>query len=474
MLTGSEKDLYAPFWLCWHRHLYIVKPLVIDWMFGQMKAIKAIKEHEDMEVSAVPAEQRRTVQSKAFVALQHRNFRLFWTGQLISLIGTWMDSTGQAWLVLHLTGSALALGIVGALQFLPILCLTLFGGVLADRLPKRRVLVFTQSFLALQAATLCILVFTGKIQIWHLYILAILFGLTNALDMPTRQSFVVEMAGRESLPNAIALNSSAFNMSRIVGPGIAGLIIAQFGEGPLFLLNAVSFIPVIIGLLMINVHELYGQPGQEKMASVGTLRSLREGLVYVKQTPAVLLIVVVIGLVSLFGINFNVVLPLIATDALHVGAEGFGFISSTFGVGSLIAALWLAWGNKTPSMSRLLIFAVLFSIALGLFGFSHWYPLSLVLIAATGFMQISFSALANTTLQTVTPDYLRGRVMSVYMLVFNGTTPIGNLFIGALANSVGISVAVVAGASLSLVAAVAGWIRRAPAIEDMEQTLYMG
>jgi MFS family permease len=384
-----------------------------------------------------------------------------------------MDSTGQSWLVLHLTGNALALGLVGALQFLPILFLTLFGGVLADRLPKKRVLVFTQSFLALQAATLCILVFTGKIQIWHIYILAILFGLTNALDMPTRQSFVMEMVGREALPNAIALNSSAFNMSRIVGPGIAGLIIAQLGEGPLFLVNALSFIPVIIGLLMINVSELYGKPHQEEAASSSTMQSLREGLVYVKRTPAVLLIVVVIGLVSLFGINFNVVLPLVATDALHMGSEGFGFISSAFGVGSLIAALWLAWGSKSPSLSRMLIFAVLFSIILGLFGFSHWYPLSLVLIAATGFMQISFSALANTTLQTVTPDHLRGRVMSVYMLVFNGTTPIGNLFIGGLANSVGISVAVMVSAGLSLVAAVAGWIRRAPAVEDMERTIYV-
>lgn len=426
-----------------------------------------------MEVSAVSAEQRRTGRSKAFIALQHRNFRLFWIGQLISLIGTWMDSTGQSWLVLHLTGNALALGLVGALQFLPILFLTLFGGVLADRLPKKRVLVFTQSFLALQAATLCILVFTGKIQIWHIYILAILFGLTNSLDMPTRQSFVVEMVGREALPNAIALNSSAFNMSRIVGPGIAGLIIAQLGEGPLFLVNALSFIPVIIGLLMINVNELYGKPHQEEVAPSSTMQSLREGLVYVKQTPAILLIVVVIGLVSLFGINFNVVLPLVATDALHMGSEGFGFISSAFGVGSLIAALWLAWGNKKPSLNRMLIFAVLFSIVLGLFGFSHWYPLSLVLIAATGYMQISFSALANTTLQTVTPDHLRGRVMSVYMLVFNGTTPIGNLFIGGLANSVGISVSVMVCAALSLVAAVAGWMRRAPAVEDMERTIYV-
>ncbi len=424
-----------------------------------------------MGVSAVIAGQSK--KKHAFIALQQRNFRLFWTGQLISLIGTWMDSTGQAWLVLHLTGSALDLGIVGALQFLPVLCLTLLGGVLADRFPKRRVLVFTQTFLALQAATLCLLVFTGRIEVWHIYILALFYGLTNALDMPTRQAFVGEMAGRESLPNAVALNSSAFNMSRMVGPGIAGLIIAQFGEGPLFFVNALSFIPVIIGLLMINTKELYIRHRAAEATATGTMRSLRDGLVYVRRTPAVFLIIVVVGLVSLFGINFNVVLPLVATQALHMGSEGFGFISSAFGFGALVAALYLAWGNRRPNLSRMLIFAMLFSIALGLFGLSHWYPLSLLLAALTGFMLISFVALANTTLQTVAPDALRGRVMGVYMLVFNGSTPIGNLFIGGLANSVGISIALASGAILSLVAAIVAWFHRASAVEDMEHTTFI-
>src|SRR5216684_143232 len=194
---------------------------------------------------------------RAFLALRHRNYRLFWFGQMISLIGTWMQSIGQAWLVLELTHSAWLLGVVGALQFLPVMLLSLFGGVLADRLPKRKVLLFTQSFAALQATVLWVLLATGEVQLWHVLVLATLLGLTNSLDMPTRQAFVVEMVGREDLPNAIALNSSLFNMARILGPGLGGLLIAWLGVAPLFLLNAISFLPVIAGLFMIRDKELF-------------------------------------------------------------------------------------------------------------------------------------------------------------------------------------------------------------------------
>src|SRR3989449_4184259 len=196
---------------------------------------------------------------RTFVALRHRNFRLFWFGQLISLTGTWMQSIGQAWLILELTHSAWLLGVLGALQFLPVMLLSLFGGVLADRLPKRKVLLFTQSFAMLQAVLIWALVASGQVHIWHVLVLAALLGLTNSLDMPTRQAFVVEMVGREDLPNAIALNSSLFNMARIVGPGIGGLIIAWAGVAPLFLLNAISFIPVIIGLALIDLRGLYAR-----------------------------------------------------------------------------------------------------------------------------------------------------------------------------------------------------------------------
>ncbi|HEY7416948.1 MAG TPA: MFS transporter [Ktedonobacteraceae bacterium] len=406
---------------------------------------------------------------RTFSALQSRNFRLFWTGQLISLIGTWMDSTGQSWLVLQLTHSALALAVTGALQFLPILLFSLFGGVLADRLPKKRMLLFTQSFIALQALALFLLVATHTVQIWHLYILATLLGLTNAVDMPTRQAFVVEMVGSDTLPNAVALNSSIFNMARIVGPGIAGIIIAQLGEAPLFLLNAISFVPVLIGLALINSKQLHRQPHISDQPKIGTIQSLGQGLAYVWKTPAVLLIIAVIGAVSLFGINFNVALPLVATELLHTDAEGFGIISSALGLGALLSALWLAAGTRRPSLIQMLIACNAFSILLGLFALSRWYPLSIALIAATGFAQIAFTAVANTTLQTVTPDHLRGRIMSVYMLVLNGSTPMGNLFIGVLAHGFGISIAILTGAILSWMAAILGWIKRAPALKSAKQ-----
>jgi MFS family permease len=411
---------------------------------------------------------------RTFIALRHRNFRLFWFGQLISLIGTWMQSIGQAWLVLELTHSAWLLGVVGALQFLPVMLLSLFGGVLADRLPKRKVLLFTQSSAMLQATILWILVATGHVQIWEVLVLASLLGLTNSIDMPTRQAFVVEMVGREDLPNAIALNSSLFNMARVVGPGLGGLIIAWFGIAPLFLLNSISFIAVIIGLALIKMNELHAQA--KRLTSKGeapkqsTMQSLREGLAYVVRTPSVLLVIAVIGVISLFGINFNVILPLFATDVLHAGAVGFGFLSASFGLGSLFSALWLAWGNRRPSVQHLLLAALAFSILEIFFALSHLYVLSLILIAAVGFAMIVFSATSNTALQTVTPDHLRGRVMSVYMVVFAGSVPLGNLFTGGLAHLYGAPIALLIGAGLSLVAAIVCWILRSPAEKNLAET----
>ncbi len=410
---------------------------------------------------------------RTFIALRHRNFRLFWFGQLISLIGTWMQSIGQAWLVLQLTHSAWLLGVVGALQFLPVMLFSLFGGVLADRFPKRGVLLFTQSFAMLQAAVLWILVASGKVQIWEVLVLASLLGLTNSVDMPTRQAFVVEMVGREDLPNAIALNSSVFNMARVVGPGLGGLIIAILGIAPLFLLNAISFVPVIVGLALIRINELHALPKQAitrgETSKQSTLQSLREGLEYVLHTPSVLLIIAVVGIISLFGINFNVILPLFATDVLNSGAMGFGFLSAAFGLGSLISALWLAWGNRKPSVQYLLIAAMAFCILEILFALSHLYMISLILIAAVGFTMIAFSANSNTALQTVTPDHLRGRVMSVYMVVFAGSVPLGNLFTGGLAHFYGASISLLVGACLSLVAAVVGWILRSPAEKSLAE-----
>jgi MFS family permease len=285
---------------------------------------------------------------RALTSLRQRNYRLFASGQMISLIGSRMQSIGQAWLVLELTHSAWHLGLLGALQALPILLFSIFGGVFADRWPKRGVLLLTQTAAMIQALVLWVLIATGTVQPWHLYVLAMLLGVTNSLYMPTRQAFVVEMVGREDLPNAIALNSSLGNLARIVGPGIAGIIIAASSVTMLFLLNALSFLPVLLGLALIKSGELHARAHQRGSMGVrlNTWQSLREGVDYVCNAPAVLLVILVVGLVLLFGSNFNVVLPLFATDVLRVGARGFGFLSAASGVGALLSALWLAWGNQ--------------------------------------------------------------------------------------------------------------------------------
>lgn len=428
--------------------------------------------HDSQELKAVRLDTQQEAHEwpRAIISLRHRNFRLFWCTQLISLMGTWMQSIGQSWLVLELTHSAWLLGVVGALQFLPILIFGLFGGLLADKLPKRKVLVWTQAASAVQAVIIWLLVMSGQVQLWHVLVLALILGITNAIDMPTRQSFVVEMVGREDLANAIALNSSSFNMARIVGPSIGGIMIARLGEAPLFLINALSFIPVITGLLLINSQQLHAQVQKQLDGTKqGTLQGLREGLGYVRYMPAVFLIIVTVGVISLFGINFNVVLPLFASDVLQAGPNGYGFISAAFGMGALLAAIWLAWRNASPSIQHIVVFGLLFAIFEALFALSHWYALSLLLIACVGFTMISFAAMANTTLQTVTPNKLRGRIMSVYLLVFNGSTPIGNLFTGAMANWVGTSLSLFVGALISLIAAIGGWIYRKPAEQSIKE-----
>jgi MFS family permease len=405
---------------------------------------------------------------RAFTSLRHRNFRLYWFGQMISLIGSWMQSIGQVWLVLSLTHSGWQLGVVGALQSLPVLLFSIFGGVFADRLPKRRVLLLTQSAAMAQALLLWALIATSTIQLWHLYVLAMLLGLTNSLDKPTRQAFVVEMVGRLDLPNAVALNSSLFTLARIVGPGMAGIIIAASGVTMLFLLNALSFLAVLVGLALIKSHELHAQVLQRTnaLARQNAWQSLREGVAYCWKTPTVLLVILVVGLVLLFGSNFNVVLPLFATDVLHVGARGFGFLSAAIGVGSLCSALWLAWSNQQPTIRRVLIGTLVFSVLEAVFALSYIYLLSVVLIASVGFAETAFAQLAITTLQTVAPDHLRGRIISVYVLFFDGSLPLGYLLMGWLSGLCGASIALLIGALLSLLVAGAGWLWRQAATRN--------
>src|SRR5258708_11602299 len=375
----------------------------------------------------LPPQQPKKGLRRAFTSLRQRNFRLFWFGQMISLMGTSMQIIGQAWLVLELTHSAWQLGLVGALQSLPVLLFSIFGGVFADRWPKRRVLLVTQSAAMIQALLLWALIATGTIQLWHIYVLAMLLGLTNSLYLPAGQAFVVEMVGREDLPNAVALNSSLSSLARIIGPGLGGIIIAASGVTMLFLLNALSFLAVIIGLALIKSHELHAQVLKHTNAGERqkTWQSLREGVDYIWKTPSILLVILVVGLVLLFGSNFNVVLPLFATTVLNVGATGLGFLSAAIGIGALLSGLWLAWGNQEPTIRHVLICTLVFGLLETIFAVSHIYLLSLVLIMSIGFAETTFAALAITILQTVAPDHLRGRIMSVYVLFFDGSVPLG-------------------------------------------------
>lgn len=405
---------------------------------------------------------------RAFSSLRQRNFRLYWFGQLISLLGTYMQMIGQVWLVLILTHSAWQLGVVGALQALPILLFSLIGGVFADRWPKRRILLVTQSASMIQAFLLWTLIATHTIHLWHVYVLALLLGLTNSLGRPASRSFLAELVGREDLPNAVALNSSVSNLTRIVGPGIGGIIIAASGVTALFLLNAISFLAVLAGLLLINSRELHAQVQHHAntLARQNTWHRLREGVDYVRQTPAVMLVLLVVGLVLLFGSNFNVVLPLFATTVLHSGPRGFGFLSAATGIGALLGSLWLAWINQQPTIRRVLIGALIFAVLEAVFAVSQNYVVSLVLIASVGFAEIAFAELASTALQTVAPNHLRGRVMSVQVLFFDGSLPLGYLLMGWLAGLFGPSPALLIGALLCLLVVGAGWLWRKSAEPD--------
>lgn len=384
--------------------------------------------------------------TRGFSALEIRNYRLFWIGQLISLTGTWMQTTAQAWLVIELTRSPFALGFVTTLQFLPIMLLSLVGGVITDRLPKRRLLTITQTLALVQAVVFGTLVAFGVIQLWQIYLLALIQGTINAIDNPSRQAFVPELTGREHLVNAVALNSMLFNGARIIGPALAGLVIARIGIAPTLYLNALSFVAVIAGLLMMDPSQFWAAPQR----TTGPVRKrLAEGLTYVWRTPDVLLIMIVVAAIGTFGYNFSVVLPLLAGFVLHTSATGFGGLSAFLGIGSLAAALATAFARKvTPR--RLLIGSACFSLLLGAVAFSTNFVLSAALLMALGFAGIMFSTTANTLLQLMVPDALRGRVMSLYILLFAGSTPIGGFLIGTFSNIIGVSWTLFASAALCL------------------------
>ena len=400
---------------------------------------------------------RRFLRSEAMSAFRHRNYRLFFGGQLISLVGTWMQQVAQAWLVLELTHDPIWLGIVAAAQFLPVVVLGLFAGVAADALPKRRVLVWTQVAMMVLAAILAALVIAGIVEVWMILLLALLLGVANAIDMPVRQAFSIELVGREDIGNAVALNSAMFNGARVVGPALAGLAIAAFGVGPAFAINALSFLAVIVGLQMMDEDALHLPPRIARPDSArAVMRNLKEGLHYVRQTQIVLLAVVTVGVVATVGMNWNVLIPAFAQNELQSGAAGFGFLMAASGVGSLLAAVRLVVGGR-PRAVRLATGAMMLGGASLALAFTRDFPLALVLMFVIGFGSILMAATGNTTIQLAVPDQLRGRVMSIYTTVFSASVPLGGIAMGAIASAYGVPVAIAIGGILSLVAGLAAW-----------------
>jgi MFS family permease len=391
-------------------------------------------------------------------AFQHHNFRLFWLGMLVSLVGTWMQQVGQAWLVLELTNDPIALGLVAAAQFTPVLFLGLFGGILADAVSKRKALFFTQMAAGLLALILGVLVATGQVQVWHVFVLALCLGVVNSFDMPVRQAFVVEMVGKPDIANAVALNSAVFNITRIIGPAIAGLTIAAFSIHPLFFINAVSYLAVMVSLVFMRPHEL--RLPTERAVVERNLRSvvdrLVEGLRYTRRDPQIFLAIAVLAVVSTFALNFQVLIPLVARDVLGGDADTYGFLMAATGVGSLLSALSIAFGGR-PTLRRLLAGAAAIGVAMVGVGLSRSVPISLALMFLAGWGLISMGATCNTIIQLRVPDVLRGRVMSVYTTVFAGSTPFGGIFSGGLAALGGAPAALIVGGSIAVLAAVVGF-----------------
>jgi MFS family permease len=396
-----------------------------------------------------------------FPALYVRDFRIFWIGQLISFSGTWMQSTAQGWLVYSLTKSPFYLGVVATAASLPVLFLTLIGGVAADRLMKRKLLVITQTLSMIPALALAVLIDLKMVTVWQIVVFATLLGTINAFDVPARQSFLIEMVQKGRLLNAIALNSAAFNGARIIGPFIAGITIASIGVAACFYVNTVSFLAALIALFMIRTRTgegkgLSARPSPENPAEGGLkvfFRDLGEGLSFVKGEQKVFRILLLVATLSLLGIPFVTLLPVFAEDVLKVGPKGLGVLAGSSGVGALTAALFIAFRGEIERKGRLMAWAgMTFGAALLVFSLSRDYLASCIILIFGGWGVVSFLAVANSFIQLRTPDVLRGRVMSVYAFVFLGIAPLGNAVMGSLAHVVGTDRAVSIGASLCLLA----------------------
>ena len=397
---------------------------------------------------STPAESSRF--SQTLRALGSRNFRLFFAGQTVSLIGTWIQSIAMSWLVYRLTGSAFMLGIVGFMSQFPVLVITPFAGVAADRWNRHHMVIVTQAGQMLQAMALAALTLTGTVRVWQILALSAFVGIVNGFDIPGRQSFLVEMVeSKDDLANAIALNSSMFNGARLVGPAIAGALIAVVGEGWCFFINGVSFLAVLGALLAMRV-----PPRQHTHTDARLIAQLREGFTYAFGFPPIRAVLLLLALVSLIAQPYAVLMPVVATRVLHGGADTLGFLMAATGLGALTGALYLAGRASVVGLGRVIVVAaVLF--AAGLFGLalSHETWLSCAFLVLAGFGMMVHAASSNTILQTITDEHMRGRVISIYTVAFLGTAPLGSLYAGSLAGCAGAPITIAIGGAVTLVGA---------------------
>jgi MFS family permease len=384
-------------------------------------------------------------------AFKHRNYRLFFAGQGISLIGTWMQRVAMNWLVYRLTGSAFLLGVVNFTGQVPTLVFAPFAGVLADNYDRHRLLVATQVLAMIQAAVIAILVLMDVIVVWHLVILSVFLGIVNAFDTPIRQSLVIEMIDkREDLGNAIALNSSLVNGARLVGPSIAGILIATVGEGMCFLLNALSYVAVIAALMAMSIVPRPARPTQ-----LHVWQAWREGLTYALNSLPIRSVLLLLAVVSFMGMPYATLLPIFAQEILHGGAQTLGFLMAAAGVGALIGAIFLASRSAALGLETILVVAAaVFGSGLVAFSLSHTLWLSLALMVVSGFGMMVHMAAGNTLIQTLVDDDKRGRVMSLHSMALRGTVPLGSFFAGSLASYVGAPKTLVIGGICCVVGAV--------------------
>jgi MFS family permease len=386
-------------------------------------------------------------------ALRHRNFQLFFGGQIISLTGTWMQSVAQAWLVYSITKSSFLLGAVGFASQIPVFLLAPLGGATADRVNRHRLIIATQTTSMILAGILAWLTLSHRIQVPHIFILAALLGVVNAFDIPGRQSFLIDMVGKEDLMNAIALNSSIFNGARVAGPAVAGILVAKIGEGWCFAANAISYLAVIAGLLMMNVQ------CRRRVSKNSPFADIVEGFRWVNGTKVIRALLLLIGLVSLVGMPYTVLMPVFADQILHGGARGLGILMGATGVGALLGALTLASKTGVTGLGRwVAVSCASFGVSIILFSYSRHFWLSVVVLLPAGFSMMLQMACSNTLIQTMVPDRLRGRVMALYSMMFMGMAPFGALMGGALAHRVGAPATIAIGGVACIIGAM--WFGR--------------